>query len=644
MTTALALAPPRAVDGQVVEAGPERLRHELAWIVRLPDGRRALLAQLVPELAAEASLRRRWVLDAERMRDLAAPSLAPTLAIGPAPDPRDPAAAPPWRLRLEPEGTRLDAWLARAPLPVDEALATIADVADAVHAVHIAGGVLRDLEPHAVALGAGRVWLTDVGQARLTILSSRTASSLLLERSPWAAPEALRRAVVDARADVYTLGVMLWRALTGTWPHGDDTRLVPAPAPPLDRVRAGLPDGLAALVARCLDDDPARRPATARELSAALRGEGGPGELAVALVTCQACGQPLRAGLRLCLSCGKQAVRFRHVAPGTGASLVLTAAKEDEAFLAGLREFFGSVAAETPHLNFLVGDRRMYDKAEREARHDLPAPLLTDLADADARELAERLRARGYKVSLRPASAGVRADRVRIVTLTLGGATAVGGAVLIAAGTAAAGIPLIIGGAAVAIIGAARRKRSKRKDRPALARLRAAPAALPASDPLVARLAELLATTRSADVRAQLEELALRVQRLCDRRAELAGAGAVAAAELDRVTAPVAPLVDLVARIAGDLAALDRDLDSLDEGALVRALAQSEARREPPSRRAPILEGLDRLRSLEDRRAALLGRLLEAGSLIRRAAELGLARAAAESDAELQQAVAALTE
>src|SRR5437016_4390858 len=56
------------------------------------------------------------------------------------------------------------------------------------------------------------------GHARLAILSSRTASSLLLESSPYVAAEAMLGTIVDPRADIYSLGVVLWRALTGRVP------------------------------------------------------------------------------------------------------------------------------------------------------------------------------------------------------------------------------------------------------------------------------------------------------------------------------------------------------------------------------------------------------------------------------------------
>src|SRR4029079_2196189 len=120
---------------------------------------------------------------------------------------------------LDPPGTSLDQLLARAPLPIDEAVDLGARLAEAVQTFHAAGAVLRDLDPRSVVIGSeGLLWFTDVGHARLAILSSRTASSLLLESSPYVASEAMLGTIVDARADIYSLGVVLWRALTGRVP------------------------------------------------------------------------------------------------------------------------------------------------------------------------------------------------------------------------------------------------------------------------------------------------------------------------------------------------------------------------------------------------------------------------------------------
>ena len=172
--------------------------------------------------------------------------------------------------------------------------------------------------------------------------------------------------------------------------------------------------------------------------------------------------------------------------------------------------------------------------------------------------------------------------------------------------------------------------------------LREAPAALPAGDQLVARLWSSIQGAQP-DVVEQLTELALLVQRLADRRAELLGG---ARAEMDAVTAPLEPLVAILEKQVAGLAALDRELATLDEGVMVRALAASEARGEPAGKREPILSGLDRLRSLEDARVAHMRRLLDASALLRRTVELGLRVVDEESlqRAELEAARALLEE
>jgi len=106
----------------------------------------------------------------------------------------------------------------------------------------------------------------------------------------------------------------------------------------------------------------------------------------------------------------------------------------------------------------------------------------------------------------------------------------------------------------------------------------------------------------------------------------------------------VAPLVALLERQVGALDQLDRELATLDEETLVRALVASEARGEPPSRRRTMLDGLDRLRALEDQRAGLMQRLLEVSTLLRRAIAtgLGVADPDAAHRAELELARAAL--
>ena len=165
----MSTAPVATRHALTILSGPERAGSEQRWRVCLDDGRLAVLARLLPELAADPAIRRRYVHDLDRLLTLADAGLAPILEVGPTPDPRDPAAAPPWRLRGDPPGETLAAWLARrAPAPIDEVSAIGAALADRLAEIHDRGVILRDLAPSTIVLGDDyRIMFTDVGLARV---------------------------------------------------------------------------------------------------------------------------------------------------------------------------------------------------------------------------------------------------------------------------------------------------------------------------------------------------------------------------------------------------------------------------------------------------------------------------------------------
>ncbi len=656
------------LEGWTVVDGPWDVGSEERWRLQLADGTPAVLARLSPSLARDESLRRRWVRDVERLTACAAKTgcIAPILSVGPQPDPRDPGADPPWRLRSDPAGERFWDWLqVRAPAPIDEVAQRGAALADALFAIHSSGAVLRDLHPRDILwLPDQRVVLTDVGLARVDLLSSHTASSLLVSGSAYAAPEQLTSTAVDPRADLYALGVMLWQALTGALPFGEDGLLLRerVALPSILQVRPGAPPVLDVLLHRLLAERPEERPESAAEVAWVLRGGAGWGSLErPGLTVCQHCGAPLRLGQRLCLACGRVGVRFEHSTGKRRWGVELRSLSEDAEQLAALREFVVATAEDPRRVDeFVTGDWTMYSERELTGRKRLPARFFNDLDQATATALVERMRERGLDGAL---VSPYRARNWTWATLLLGVATTVFGVVTIQFGVATGVIATGIVIGVLATLLSANAASSALADQRvwALHRLRATPAALPASDPLVARIARLLSEAEPGlptptDVRAQLGELALLVQRLVDRRAELTGL--VEAKELDLLTEPVTPLLDELERQVVDLARLDRELAELDEGAMVRALAALDARERMGSRagggsgeqgkraleRERLLQGLDRLRALEDARAAGLHRLLQASNLLRRAIDLGLEvqDPAAEQERRVAQALAAL--
>ncbi|MEO0326207.1 MAG: protein kinase, partial [Myxococcota bacterium] len=177
------------------------------------------------------------------------------------------------------EGEPLDVRLAREKTLSPRALHDLLlQIAKGLEAAHAEGIVHRDLKPGNVFwCRDGTVKVLDFGVARLKQRSNLTMTGTILGTPAYLSPEQIKgRDDVDGRADLWSVGVIGYEALTGRLPFQQDATyamlmsILLEEATPLDRVAPGAPPELASIVERCLQKDPYARFADARALRAAL--------------------------------------------------------------------------------------------------------------------------------------------------------------------------------------------------------------------------------------------------------------------------------------------------------------------------------------------------------------------------------------
>ena len=189
------------------------------------------------------------------------------------------------------EGRTLDALTPADGLPVDRVIEIGAAVADALVAAHAQGLVHRDLKPaNVMVTDDGRVKVLDFGLAKLadpdsgtgddaTRVMELTREGAIVGTVPYMSPEQLRGLPVDARSDVFSLGVVLYEITTGRRPFrgASDVDVMSAilkdATPSISDSRADVPGHLESIVARCLAQEPGDRYPSARAVRDALREE-----------------------------------------------------------------------------------------------------------------------------------------------------------------------------------------------------------------------------------------------------------------------------------------------------------------------------------------------------------------------------------
>ena len=243
---------------------------------------RVAIKLLRPELAQNAELVQRFLREGRASRKIRNEHVVQVMDVGTL------ESGAPYLVMEYLEGEDLAQRLARTgPLPPAEAVELLLQACEAIAEAHVIGIVHRDLKPanlFSVARrgGAPCIKVLDFGISKLTegagpSNAALTRTTATMGSPLYMSPEQLHSSRhVDARSDVWALGVILYELLTGTLPFaGDDlprlTVQIVLHAPiPIQTYRADLPPALVAAVSRCLEKDPAHRFANVAELARAL--------------------------------------------------------------------------------------------------------------------------------------------------------------------------------------------------------------------------------------------------------------------------------------------------------------------------------------------------------------------------------------
>ncbi len=217
---------------------------------------------LPPQLARDAEFVRRFHAEATAAASVAHPNVVPIYFIG------EEAGHHFFAMQYV-DGESLAARLKRqGPLAVDEALELVGQCLAGLQAAHAKGLIHRDVKPANILIerNSGRAMLVDFGLVRRLGEDSRmTATGVVMGTVDYIAPEQARGRNVDARTDIYALGVLWYQLISGRLPFVADSptamifqHAYEAPFP-LEKAAPGVPPAVAQIIARMMAKEPEER-------------------------------------------------------------------------------------------------------------------------------------------------------------------------------------------------------------------------------------------------------------------------------------------------------------------------------------------------------------------------------------------------
>ena len=246
----------------------------IVYLARDPYIKRQVAVKVLPrQFTFDPQFRTRFQREAEVIATLEHPSIVPVYDFGEHED-------QPFIVMRYMSGGSLADILSKGPMPIPEIAALFQRVGAAVDYAHSLGVIHRDIKPGNILFDAqGGIFLSDFGIAKIAEATAAfTGTGGIVGTPAYMSPEqALGEKNLDGRCDIYSLGVVLFEALSGGLPFKADTPMgvaiahIQQPVPSLLDRRPDLPPAFESIIHKALDKDPAKRYQTASELTQAIQ-------------------------------------------------------------------------------------------------------------------------------------------------------------------------------------------------------------------------------------------------------------------------------------------------------------------------------------------------------------------------------------